>query len=93
MTRGAGRGRRLALLGEEIFALAGFPAESHVWEQASIAKRSQGALFRRIEHDGAFGSLQYVGDQAVRAGIAAAVGTGSAVDHELRLCHQFLHAR
>src|SRR5258706_5491447 len=82
MTRGAGRGRRLALLGEEISGLAGLPAKSHVGKQASFAQRAESPFFSRIEHDRAFRAIQDVGDKAVLAGILRSVGAGAAVDHE-----------
>src|SRR5438445_10954815 len=108
MTRGAGRGRRLALLGEEIYGSAGrsttLPAETNVWQEPSISERAQSALFRGVEHDRAFRAVEDVPHEAVVAGLlldtigadavgADTVGATAAVDHESRLCHHEQDAR
>src|SRR5438132_13710759 len=82
MTRGAGRGRRLALLGEEISLLAGLPAESHVGKQASFAQIAKSTLFSCIEYDRALRPIQDVGNEAVVARVLCAVGAAGAVDHQ-----------
>ena len=88
MTRGAGRGRRLALLGEEIYGSAGLLAEINVWEKPSISERAQRALFGRIEHDRAFRPLEDVSNEAVLTRFfAGPVGAPAAIDHEPWLLH------
>lgn len=98
MTRGAGRGRRLALLGEEIYASAGqlgsLLTETYVWQKPAISERAQRALFRRVEHDRAFRAIQDVPHETVLAGLFPdAVGATAAIDHEPWLCHHEWDAR
>jgi hypothetical protein len=91
-TRGAGRGRRLVLLGEEIYGSAGgsttFPAKTNVWEKPSVSQRAQRALFRGVEHDRPVRPIEDVSNEAVLTGcFADAVGASAAIDHEPWLCH------
>jgi len=91
-TRGAGRGRRLALLGEEIYVSAcrstNMPAETNAWEKPSISQRAQRALLFSVEHDRSFGTVEDVTHETVIAGLLAdAIGATAAIDHEPWLCH------